>query len=67
MKKYATINLFVYRELLVIFGLLFRVLQGSSNAALYTTSYSIFSSEYEGGDFAKVNSIFKGTIGKLST
>jgi hypothetical protein len=41
------------------------VLQGSSNAALYTTTYSIFSMQYGGSDFMKVNSLFKGTIGKL--
>ena len=50
--------------MLIVLGLVFRVLQGSSNAALYTTTYSIFSGEYEGTDFMKVNSIFKGTIGK---
>ena len=50
----------------LIFGLVFRVLQGSSNAAIYTISYSIFSQEYQGGDFMKMNSIFKGTIGKLT-
>ena len=49
---------------MVLFGLIFRVMQGSSNAALYTTTYSIFSLQYEGGDFMKVNSMFKGTIGK---
>lgn len=38
-------------------------MQGSANAALYTTSYSIFSSHYDAGEFMKVNSIFKGTIG----
>jgi hypothetical protein len=54
----------ILRNLMVIFGIIFRVLQGSSNAALYTTSYSIFSSHYDAGDFMKVNSVFKGTIGK---
>lgn len=54
---------FMEKDYLIIFGLIFRVLQGSSNAALYTTSYSIFSGHYEGGDFMKVNSMFKGTIG----
>jgi len=49
---------------MIIFGLIFRVLQGSSNAAIYTTIYSIFSTQYEGDDFTKINSIFKGTIGK---
>jgi len=51
---------------MLYFGLTFRILQGSSNAALYTTTYSIFSHQFEGGDFIKINSIFKGTIGKKS-
>ena len=51
------------KDLLIILGLLFRVLQGSSNAALYTTTYSIFSTQYEGKDFMMINSLFKGTIG----
>lgn len=55
--------IFMSKDLLIIFGLLFRVLQGSSNAALYTTTYSIFSTQYEGKDFMMVNSLFKGTIG----
>ena len=54
-----------FRDMMILFGLIFRVMQGSSNAALYTTTYSIFSLQYEGGDFMKVNSIFKGTIGRL--
>jgi hypothetical protein len=53
-----------YRNLMIILGVVFRVLQGSANAAIYTTTYSIFSAEYEGKDFMKANSIFKGTIGK---
>lgn len=40
-------------------------MQGASNAALYTTTYSIFSMQYGGSDFMKVNSLFKGTIGKI--
>lgn len=54
---------FMDKNLLIILGLVFRVLQGSSNAALYTTTYSIFSLQYEGKDFMMINSLFKGTIG----
>eukprot|EP00344_Euplotes_crassus_P005699 CAMPEP_0196995348 /NCGR_PEP_ID=MMETSP1380-20130617/1481_1 /TAXON_ID=5936 /ORGANISM="Euplotes crassus, Strain CT5" /LENGTH=246 /DNA_ID=CAMNT_0042411001 /DNA_START=9 /DNA_END=746 /DNA_ORIENTATION=+ len=55
--------IFMDKNLMVYLGLSFRILQGSSNAALYTTTYSIFSTQYEGGDFMKINSVFKGTIG----
>jgi len=50
---------------MIFLGLTFRILQGSTNAAIYTITYSIFSINYEGGDFMKVNSVFKGTIGKF--
>jgi MFS family permease len=55
--------IFMDKNMMLIMGIVFRVLQGSSNAAIYTTTYSIFSAEYEGKDFMKANSIFKGTIG----
>lgn len=55
--------IFMNKTAMIVMGVIFRILQGSSNAAIYTTTYSIFSSEYDGKDFMKVNSIFKGTIG----
>mmetsp|Transcript_1262 Transcript_1262/g.1409 ORF Transcript_1262/g.1409 Transcript_1262/m.1409 type:complete len:393 (-) Transcript_1262:53-1231(-) len=51
------------KNMMIYLGLTFRAIQGSANAALYTTTYSIFSINFEGGDFMKINSIFKGTIG----
>ena len=54
---------FMNHNMMIIMGLVFRVLQGASNAVLYTITYSIFSAQYEGKDFMKANSIFKGTIG----
>ena len=44
-------------------ALVFRSLQGGSNAAIYTTAYSIFSMMYEGNDIIHINSYFKLTIG----
>eukprot|EP00345_Euplotes_harpa_P000049 CAMPEP_0168317924 /NCGR_PEP_ID=MMETSP0213-20121227/171_1 /TAXON_ID=151035 /ORGANISM="Euplotes harpa, Strain FSP1.4" /LENGTH=245 /DNA_ID=CAMNT_0008318889 /DNA_START=14 /DNA_END=751 /DNA_ORIENTATION=+ len=55
--------IFLNKTNMIICGLVFRVLQGSANAALYTTSYSIFSMKFDGNEFMKINSIFKGTIG----
>lgn len=61
----STFGMVMYmdRQAMIIVGFISRILQGSSNAVLYTITYSIFSNEYDGKDFTKVNSIFKGTIG----
>ena len=45
------------------FALIFRSLQGGSNAAIYTTAYSVFSMMYSGQDVMQVNSYFNLTIG----
>lgn len=49
--------------LFLIFAFIFRSFQGGSNAAVYTTAYSVFSSMYEGQDIMKINSYFKSTLG----
>lgn len=44
-------------------GLLLRAIQGAMCAAIFTTSYSIFSLMYKGEQLHTVNSFFKATIG----
>jgi MFS family permease len=50
-------------QMFLIMALMCRSIQGGSNAAVYTTAYSVFSMEYEGADIMKINSYFKSTLG----
>jgi len=44
-------------------ALTLRIIQGGSNAIVYTTAYSVFSFMYQGHDIMQINSYFKSTLG----
>ena len=44
-------------------ALILRILQGGSNAIVYTTAYSVFAVQYQGHDIMSINSYFKSTLG----
>ena len=55
--------IYLHHDRFLVWAFILRALQGGSNAAVYTTTYSVFSMQYEGHDIMLINSIFKSTIG----